>query len=53
MPGTRYRDLCEGARMLSRATRPLGSSFNLATVEERVEAMDENPPRAVDRQSAP
>jgi hypothetical protein len=38
MPGRRHRDLYEGSKMLSRSTGPLGSSFNLAAVKEKVEA---------------
>jgi hypothetical protein len=38
MPGRRHRDLYEGSKMLLRSTGPLGSSFNLAAVKEKVEA---------------
>jgi hypothetical protein len=44
MPGGRYRDLYEGSTMSSPSTGPLGSSFDLAAVKERIEAAMRNHP---------
>jgi hypothetical protein len=53
MPGRRYRDLYEGSTMLSRSTGPLGSSARPRRGQRKDRSGDENPPRAVDRQSTP
>jgi hypothetical protein len=52
-PCRRYRDLYEGSKMLSRSTDRLAGRSTSPRSQRKGRSGDENPPRAVDRQSTP